>query len=200
MYMVGVVVYLLHVGLAMADLPNYQAPSSYLENAPYKPNMLTEYYLPSRVSNHQQPTSPPNVEYIPQSSPVTIQKHLYFHVAPPDPEEFIPQKQDQSLPRQKHYKIIFIKAPTYNIPQMVSQRAVLPDEQTVIYVLVKKPDTPAVKEAPAPIQEINRPEVYFIRYKGKEDDEQRKLVDDTVVVDSVDSTDPNGGYNYPKPQ
>lgn len=39
----------------------------------------------------------------------TIQKHIYVHVPPPEPEEFRPQRPISVGQAQKHYKIIFIK-------------------------------------------------------------------------------------------
>lgn len=39
----------------------------------------------------------------------TVQKHIYVHVPPPEPEEFRPQRPISVGQAQKHYKIIFIK-------------------------------------------------------------------------------------------
>lgn len=38
-----------------------------------------------------------------------VQKHIYVHVPPPEPEESIPQRAIPVQQAQKHYKIIFIK-------------------------------------------------------------------------------------------
>jgi hypothetical protein len=89
------------------------------------------------------------------------------HVPPPEPEEFRPQRPIQVGQAQKHYKIIFIKAPSAPTPTA----PVIPlqpqnEEKTLVYVLVKKPeDAPEINiPTPAPTQP-SKPEVYFIRYK-----------------------------------
>ncbi|KAF5291102.1 hypothetical protein FQR65_LT20493 [Abscondita terminalis] len=46
----------------------------------------------------------------------TVQKHIYVHVPPPEPEEFRPQRPIPVGQSQKHYKIIFIKAPSPPAP------------------------------------------------------------------------------------
>lgn len=70
-------------------------------------------------------------------------------------------------PAQKHYKIVFIKAPSPPAPTA----PIIPpipqnEEKTLVYVLVKKPEEqPEITiPTPAPTQP-SKPEVYFIRYK-----------------------------------
>lgn len=68
---------------------------------------------------------------------------------------------------QKHYRIVFIKAPTeapVTYPTIPLQP---PDEEkTLVYVLVKKPDPLPELILPRPATTIpTKPEVYFIRYK-----------------------------------
>lgn len=46
-----------------------------------------------------------------------VQKHIYVHVAPPEPEELRPQRPISAGQSTKHYKIIFIKAPSYDLQQ-----------------------------------------------------------------------------------
>lgn len=43
------------------------------------------------------------------SGAAVVQKHIYVHVPPPEPEEIIPQRTIPVAQAQKHYKIIFIK-------------------------------------------------------------------------------------------
>jgi hypothetical protein len=89
------------------------------------------------------------------------------HVPPPEPEEHIAQSLPQFRPAQKHYKIVFIKAPTPPTPTAANIQLPGQDEQkTLIYVLVKKPeDAEALNiQQPAPTQP-SKPEVYFIKYK-----------------------------------
>lgn len=108
----------------------------------------------------------PAQQYGPPQKPI-VHKHVYVHVPPPDNELPKPQKQIYVPPPQKHYKIVFIKAPTPPTPTA----PVIPlqpqnEEKTLVYVLVKKPeDQPdIVIPTPAPTQP-SKPEVYFIRYK-----------------------------------
>jgi hypothetical protein len=96
-----------------------------------------------------------------------VQKHIYVHVPPPEPEEHISQRLPQFRPAQKHYKIVFIKAPTPPTPTAANIQLPGQDEQkTLIYVLVKKPDEAEELniQQPAPTQP-SKPEVYFIKYK-----------------------------------
>lgn len=73
---------------------------------------------------------------------------------------------------QKHYKIVFIKAPAPPAPTA----PVIPplpqtEEKTLVYVLVKKPDEQpdVIIPTPAPTQP-SKPEVYFIRYKTQKEE------------------------------
>ncbi|XP_055536139.1 rRNA 2'-O-methyltransferase fibrillarin-like [Wyeomyia smithii] len=100
-----------------------------------------------------------------------IQKHIYVHVPPPEPEEVRIQRPISVAPAQKHYKIIFIKAPSapaYQAPQIPVQPQ--NEEKTLVYVLVKKPDDQQdiIIPTPAPTQP-SKPEVYFIKYKTQKE-------------------------------
>lgn len=100
-----------------------------------------------------------------------VQKHIYVHVPPPDDEQEIRQQQQIAQTPRKHYKIIFIKAPSApSITQQAIAAQAQSQEKTLIYVLVKKPeeisfDAPAAQPALAP----TKPEVYFIKYKTQKE-------------------------------
>ncbi|XP_073816041.1 uncharacterized protein [Musca autumnalis] len=104
-----------------------------------------------------------------------VHKHIYVHVPPKDFEEedvIQPRVTHQSGPKQKHYKIVFIKAPA----APVMRPPVVPpppqnEEKTLIYVLHKKPETQAdiVIPTPAPTKP-SKPEVFFIKYKTKKEE------------------------------
>lgn len=119
-----------------------------------------------------------------------VQKHIYVHVPPPEPEEQFNSGGIGGGVARKNYKIIFIKvrnkiklllhslnlfliilqAPSYgggsqfNSPALQAQT----QEKTIVYVLVKKPDaleqfdSQGLPTGPAP----SKPEVYFIKYKA----------------------------------
>ena len=96
-----------------------------------------------------------------------IQKHIYVHVPPPEPEEVVQRQLPSFRQPQKHYKIVFIKTPTAPTPTAANIQLPGQDEQkTLIYVLVKKPDDAEQLniQQPAPTQP-SKPEVYFIKYK-----------------------------------
>lgn len=112
--------------------------------------------------------SGPVDSYGPPQRPSVIHKHVYVHVPPPEAPEYKPPKYlPPAAAPQKHYKIVFIKAPTPPTPTAPVIPVVPQDEQkTLIYVLVKKPEEApdVVVPTPAPTQP-SKPEVYFIRYK-----------------------------------
>lgn len=124
----------------------------------------------------------PAPQYGPPQQPI-IHKHVYVHVPPPDNEYPAPRKQIYVPPPQKHYKIVFIKAPTPPTPTA----PIIPlqpqnEEKTLVYVLVKKPEEQPdiVIPTPAPTQPA-KPEVYFIRYKTQVSNFQTwKLTSDLV--------------------
>lgn len=90
---------------------------------------------------------------------------------------------------QKHYKIIFVKVPEF-APKYVEQPQVQ-EEKTLIYVLVKKPEEEGPVRANQVAAPIHKPEVYFVKYKGKEQvqteggSEKESEEDDSVVVESA---------------
>lgn len=104
-----------------------------------------------------------------------VHKHIYVHVPPKDFEDedaIQPRVIHQGGPKQKHYKIVFIKAPaapTMRAP--IVPPAPQNEEKTLIYVLHKKPEAQAdiVIPTPAPTKP-SKPEVYFIKYKTKKDE------------------------------
>lgn len=126
-------------------------------------------YSPSAPSGNYGAPAP--VYGAPAQTP-TVHKHVYVHVPPPEPEYHAPRKQIQVAAPQKHYKIIFIKAPAPPVPTV----PVIPlqpqnEEKTLVYVLVKKPEeAPEIHiPTPAPTQP-SKPEVYFIRYKTQKEE------------------------------
>lgn len=114
------------------------------------------------------PVQPSSSYGPPQRQPV-IHKHVYVHVPPPEAPEYKAPKYIAPAPApQKHYKIVFIKAPTPPTPTAPALPPLPPqdEEKTLIYVLVKKPEEAPELILPtqAPTQP-SKPEVYFIRYK-----------------------------------
>lgn len=131
----------------------------------------TSYGVPEQPSSFYGPPTLASEYGPPTTTPAAIiHKHIYVHVPPPEPEYTTPTRPAAVLPVQKHYRIIFIKAPTQSIPTLPT----LPDaptneEKTIVYVLVKKPDDVPEIALPTPASTVpSKPEVYFIRYKAEE--------------------------------
>lgn len=100
---------------------------------------------------------------------VHVTKHVYVHAPPEDPAEQFHSQPAPPPPVQKHYKIIFIKAPSNPAQeQFASPQLPLTDEKTIVYVLVKRPDENLnVDSALHNEYKPTKPEVYFIKYKTK---------------------------------
>lgn len=129
-----------------------------------------ETYNPAPVHEYGPPPSAPEygapIYEAPQQQQL-ITKNVYVHVAPEEHEEVIPLRTVQPKAPQKHYKIIFIKAPSPPQQQVQAIPEQPQDEhKTLVYVLVKKPDDQEQLVLPevAPTTP-SKPEVYFIKYK-----------------------------------
>lgn len=101
--------------------------------------------------------------------PQQVFKHVYVHTAPDEPEEIRPPKPIPVRQAEKHFKLIFIKAPTPPTPTA----PVIPvqpqnEEKTLVYVLVKKPEKlPDIVIPTPPATPPTKPEIYFIRYRTR---------------------------------
>uniref|UniRef100_A0A182XDT2 DUF243 domain-containing protein n=1 Tax=Anopheles quadriannulatus TaxID=34691 RepID=A0A182XDT2_ANOQN len=99
--------------------------------------------------------------------PTEIKKHFYYHVAQDDAITETDTNTLTITPR-KHYKVIFIKAPSASANAGSSAKAASKiDEKTIVYVLVNKPaKANATSEAEASSFSSGKPEVYFVKYQG----------------------------------
>jgi len=102
---------------------------------------------------------------------VEISKNVYFFDSPED-ETLGPIRirYENAAPR-KNYKIIFIKAPSYNLPKIPEINVQNQNsEKTLVYVLVKKQDEGQEIVIPSAAGiKPSKPEVYFIKYKSQKD-------------------------------
>ena len=99
-----------------------------------------------------------------------VTKNVYVHVPPEEPTVYHTVAPIRTTVPKKHYKIIFIKAPSPPAPvNQVLPPPVQDEHKTLVYVLVKKPEEqqPLVLPSPAPT-EPSKPEVYFIKYKQRQ--------------------------------
>lgn len=96
-------------------------------------------------------------------------RHISLFVAPDSNED---RQQVRTIrPQQnkdKHVQIIFIKAPSHSSAQQTEiQLSPQPEQKTLVYVLLKKPEAGEsnVKVlGPPPTKKPPQPEVYFIKY------------------------------------
>lgn len=156
-------------------LPAVRNPQKFTSSLPqqnYGPPE-EEYGPPAPVYKRPPPPvyGPPAAKYGP---PTTLQqlvtKNIYVHLPPTENEEPAPPQTFEPQVPKKHYKIIFIKAPTP--PKLTAP--VIPEQpqdehKTLVYVLVKKPDAQPQIQIPQPVPtQPSKPEVFFIKYKDGE--------------------------------
>ncbi|XP_034663437.1 uncharacterized protein DDB_G0285291 [Drosophila subobscura] len=102
-----------------------------------------------------------------------VSKDIYVHVPPAeDSEEHYPQPALPIAPPRKHYRIVFIKAPTPSVSKAALRVQQAPvEEKTIIYVLTKKPDPLDLQTALEEVapKQPSKPEVFFIKYKTQEE-------------------------------
>ncbi|XP_036324993.1 uncharacterized protein LOC118738176 [Rhagoletis pomonella] len=105
-------------------------------------------------------------------SPSLVTKDIYVHVAPEEQEERYQRPVLPPPPPRKHYRIVFIKAPSHKTSAAALRVNQAPtEEKTIIYVLTRKPDPidlQATYQEAAPKQP-SKPEVYFIKYRTQEE-------------------------------
>lgn len=107
------------------------------------------------------------------------------HVPPPDFEKPEPVL-TPIVTNKKHYNIIFIKAPAISQSSSVIQQ-LQSEDKTIVYVLVKKPEFSAIPSlAIQPEGKIHKPEVFFIKYKTKNEgfsqaNQQAPLSNESIV-------------------
>ncbi|XP_055905307.1 uncharacterized protein LOC129940835 [Eupeodes corollae] len=128
-------------------------------------NSNTQFLAPSNQFQQNQFTHQ-------QNAPI-VSKDIFVHVPPPEePEQNHHAQNAPILPPRKHYRIVFIKAPTEKSSAASLKITQAPiEEKTIIYVLSKKEeplDLQAVFKDVAPTQP-SKPEVYFIKYKTQEE-------------------------------
>nr|XP_014090606.1 vacuolar protein-sorting-associated protein 36 [Bactrocera oleae] len=101
-----------------------------------------------------------------------VTKDIYVHVAPEEHEEHYQRPVLPPPPPRKHYRIVFIKAPSPKPSAAALRINQAPtEEKTIIYVLTRKPDPldlEAAYQEAAPKQP-SKPEVYFIKYRTQEE-------------------------------
>uniref|UniRef100_A0A1A9X408 DUF243 domain-containing protein n=1 Tax=Glossina brevipalpis TaxID=37001 RepID=A0A1A9X408_9MUSC len=101
-----------------------------------------------------------------------ITKTFFLHTAPEETAEDIDQETIQLAQQpRKHYNVIFVKAPSQTTKATALNLAkALKEEKTVVYVLSKKTTAADLQEAIADTpQPINKPEVFFIKYRTPEE-------------------------------
>ncbi|KAH1001785.1 hypothetical protein HUJ04_005753 [Dendroctonus ponderosae] len=159
------------------NLAPIQAPLQTSVQVPIQSSLQTSIQAPIQAPNLLAPNTPEPTQFLqpvqqqliqapPQGAIVT--KHVYVHVAPEEPL-LAPQVLPPPPAPRKHYKIIFIKAPSQasqrQVIQVPAQQAPA-EEKTLVYVLVDRPQQPQVVVQQPVVQQPSKPEVYFIKYKA----------------------------------
>jgi len=118
-----------------------------------------------------------------------ITKAFYLHEAPE--EEARADSQQQAVKNKKHYKIIFVKAPSEG--GAAGGAAAIPthEEKTIVYVLSKKNGAAGGAAADVPTPVTHKPDVFFVKYKNAADSEQ--------VVAKIQESFKEGGEGYNSP-
>ncbi|ODN01115.1 hypothetical protein Ocin01_05551 [Orchesella cincta] len=110
---------------------------------------------------------PQEEQHVPQTF-----RHVYVHQSPDEPTEV--QNRVIRVPGgDKHVNIIFVKTPSQSSQSQTE--VILPEQdehKNLVYVLLKKGENQndvRIRRPAAPRQQ--KPEVYFIRYKGQEQEQ-----------------------------
>lgn len=116
-----------------------------------------------------------------------VYKHVSVH-EPKQEEEahYQPIIKQQPAQNNKHYKIVFVKAPSaQSMAPIIRAPSVENEEKTFVYVLHMKPEQvpDVVLPEPEPT-EVNHPEVYYINYEEKKMDavKQETQSDEGVTI------------------
>jgi len=181
---------------------NYELvnPTPQPDYGPAAPLALAQYQ--SSDDSHTIP--PPNVYgrpdfHAPQTeSPSRVTKTIYVNLPPESPLTTTPRPYQRHvvLP-QKHYKIVFIKAPTAPPPEEPEIEVTpAPETKTIIYVLHKKPETAkkVVITVPPPTTPAS-PDVYFIQYKDKKGEQENYREQDIKWEEPLG----NQGWDWNRP-
>jgi len=99
-------------------------------------------------------------------------RHVYVHAAPDEPAD--EQARTIRVPGgDKHVNIIFVKTPSQSSQSQTE--VILPEQdehKNLVYVLLKKNEAENnIKIRRPEAQRPQKPEVYFIRYKGQEEEQ-----------------------------
>ena len=132
-----------------------------------------------------------------------IFKHVLVYVAPQEPTVQPKIKKIRpAIQPDKHYNIIFVKAPSQsNRQQQIVELPPQPKTKTIVYVLMKNRnnDSNNIKiRRPAPTKPTS-PEVYFIRYRPSAD-KNGEIVDsgkNSVSEESSNSGPLQPSYGVP---
>ncbi|XP_026831622.1 uncharacterized protein LOC6552328 [Drosophila erecta] len=101
-----------------------------------------------------------------------VTKNFFIHSAPEESEDEVQDELNQLAQQPRnHYNVLFVKTPAQtNRAAALNLAKTLKQEKTVVYVLAKKTSAAdlqdAIAEAP---QQINKPEVFFIKYRTPEE-------------------------------
>ncbi|XP_063703609.1 uncharacterized protein LOC134833272 [Culicoides brevitarsis] len=165
-------------------------PSNFVSTSNFAPSTGGNFVSNAPTQSFVSHSSGPAFSSAPAKTIVT--KDVYVHEAPEDPEEHITHTINTPQVNQKHYKILFIKAPSANLKSTIRvQQPGQNEEKTIVYVLVKKPEVNTqILQQEAAAAPQHKPEVYFIKYKNPK--KAGNVVGDAPVVGQSHGTTGSG--------
>ncbi|KAK4875631.1 hypothetical protein RN001_012053, partial [Aquatica leii] len=141
------------VSLALVAVANCRPDVSHLPSGSYLPAKQNSYDHSSHDETEEE-------------------KHVFFYASPGDGHHT--KLQINVIPKsKKNTKVIFVKAPHHAgvIPEVMAPQS-LAEDKTLVYVLVKKPVQDQSISIPSGLGiKQAKPEVFFIKYKNKEEAE-----------------------------
>jgi hypothetical protein len=130
-----------------------------------------------------------------KQGPPQISKSFYVHEAPEEAANVEVREKEILVRPQKHYKIIFIKAPSGGSSVAGGSAAIFPqsEEKTIVYVLSRKPEGITedgdIPSPPAPV--TTKPEVFFVKYKTQQEADG--------AISNIQESFKEGGAGYNNP-
>lgn len=178
----------------------------------YEAPVYTHYQHPS----HAYPESHPHqavVESIVNSGNFepshneVVHKHVSIHEPQSeDDQTYVPIIQPQQAQKNKHYKIIFVKAPSAQPKApVIHVPSAEQEEKTLVYVLHKKPGQipDVVLPEPKPTQ-VNKPEVFYVNYEAKKKEQKQvghsqnvvSIAPETPIVEAYEQQEEHNNHHH----
>lgn len=156
------------VGFAAAPAINYAAAAPAVFQQAQSVGIRAESNFGGNFEQNNYDTSFQNSQV--SGADTKVFKHVYAFAAPEEPATRATVRVQAPISKRKHYKLVFIKAPSQQT--IVDSDITLPaqeEEKTLIYVLSKnqKQQQPEIRIKQAAASKHAKPEVFFLKYKNE---------------------------------